>query len=210
MKKHSFSPETQMMGYGYKPQLSEGAVKCPVFHTSTFVFKKAQDGKDFFAMAYGKAPYDQKHMGLIYSRLNNPDMEILEDRLKLWDEGEAAAVFSSGMSAITTTFMTYLKPGDVLLFSNPLYGGTHEFIHHVLDQYGITGIGFRPDDREDEIVELLDQHSAGGKLKMIFIETPANPTNDVIDIEMCSRLAARYSTTDRKVMLAVDNTYMGP
>ncbi len=210
MKKHPFSPETEMMGYGYKPELSEGAVKCPVFHTSTFVFKKAEDGKDYFAMAYGKDPDCQKPMGLIYSRLNNPDMEILEERLRLWDKGEAAAVFSSGMSAISTTMLTFLKPGDVILYSNPLYGGTHAFVTQVLENFNIKAYPFNAGSGIEDIIDIVENNNLAEKLKMIFIETPANPTNDLIDIQMCAEVAKLYSDKHQQVLLAVDNTYMGP
>ncbi len=210
MSTQNFAPETLMMGYGYKPELSEGAVKCPIFQTSTFVFKTAEDGKAFFEMAHGKPGHEGQEMGLIYSRINNPDMEILEERLKLWDGGEAAAAFSSGMSAIATSLVSFLKPGDVLLFSNPIYGGTHKFIHFMLHNWGIQLVGFNAGDREGDIIKRIEAEHAGNKLKMIYAETPANPTNDLIDIEMCSRIAAKYSTPGKKVMVAVDNTYMGP
>src|SRR6202045_3462221 len=97
------SPETLMMGYGYDPFLSERSLKPPVFHTSTFVFRTAQDGKEFFELAYGlrqKRPNEEP--GLIYSRINNPDLQMLEDRLALWDQAEASLVFASGMAAIST------------------------------------------------------------------------------------------------------------
>nr|HPK73101.1 PLP-dependent transferase [Vicinamibacterales bacterium] len=87
---HPLRPETLMMGYGYDPQFSEGAVKCPIFQTSTFTFKTAEDGKSFFQLAYGlreQGPAEEP--GLIYSRVNNPDLEILEERLGLWDEAES-------------------------------------------------------------------------------------------------------------------------
>lgn len=106
MSNINFSPETLMMGYGYKPELSEGAVKCPIFQTSTFVFKRPKMAKPF-EMAHGKPGHEGQEMGLIYSRINNPDMEILEERLKLWDGGEAAAAFSSGMSAIATSLISF-------------------------------------------------------------------------------------------------------
>ena len=83
----TLSPETLMMGYGYDPFLSERSLKPPVFQTSTFVFRTAQDGKEFFELAYGlrqKRPNEEP--GLIYSRINNPDLEMLEDRLAIWDE----------------------------------------------------------------------------------------------------------------------------
>ena len=210
MSQSNFSPETQMLGYGYKPELSEGAVKCPIFQTSTFVFKNAEEGKAFFEMAYGKAGHEGQEMGLIYSRINNPDMEILEERLKLWDGGEKAAAFSSGMSAIATTLMTFLTPGDVLLYSNPLYGGTHKFVHHILTHFGIEVIGFRAGQDIKEVEKVLIESGHAKKLKMIFVETPANPTNDLIDIEMCSAIAKKYSTGDKKILVTVDNTYMGP
>lgn len=199
-----------MMGYGYKPSLSEGAVKCPIFQTSTFVFKTAEEGKAFFEMAHGMPGHEGEEMGLIYSRINNPDMEILEERLKLWDGGEAAAAFSSGMSAIATTMVSFLKPGDVLLFSNPIYGGTHKFIHFMLHNWGVTSIGFNASDTKTDIIKLIKDNNAADKLSMIYIETPANPTNDLIDIEMCSEIAAAFSTPAKKVLVTVDNTYMGP
>jgi len=210
MSNSNFSPETQMLGYGYKPELSEGAVKCPIFQTSTFVFKSAEEGKSFFEIAHGKPGHEGEVMGLIYSRINNPDMEILEERLKIWDGGEAAAAFSSGMSAIATSLVTFLSPGDVLLYSNPLYGGTHKFIHHILTHFGVEVIGFRAEQNLKEVEKLLVESGHAKRLKMIFIETPANPTNDIIDIAMCSDIAKKYSTEKRKVLVTVDNTYMGP
>ena len=117
-------PESLMMSYGYRPDWSEGAVKAPIFATSTFVFESAEAGKAFFARAYGlveSGPDDDP--GLIYSRLNNPSLEILEDRLTLWDEAESAAVFESGMAAISTSALTFLRPGDLVVFSEPSYGG---------------------------------------------------------------------------------------
>lgn len=210
MKKSAFSPETQMLGYGYDPNLSEGAVKCPIFQTSTFVFKTAEEGMKFFEMAHGKPGHENDQMGLIYSRINNPDMEILEERLRLWDGGEMAAAFSSGMSAIATTLMTFLSPGDVLLYSNPIYGGTHKFIHHILTHFGIDVVGFTAKESKKEIKAILKEDNRFERLKMIYIETPANPTNDLIDIAMCSELANSFSNPGKKVLVSVDNTYMGP
>jgi len=103
-------PESLMMSYGYKPELSEGSLKCPIFQTSTFVFKNAEEGKAFFEVAYGLREKGQdEELGLIYSRINNPDLEILENRLWLWDKAEECAVFESGMSAITTVFIGNAK-----------------------------------------------------------------------------------------------------
>ena len=201
-------PESLMMSYGYKPELSEGAVKCPIFQTSTFVFKNAEEGKAFFEVAYGlREKEENEELGLIYSRLNNPDLEILENRLSLWDEAGDCAVFESGMSAITSTLFEFLKPGDLLLHSAPVYGGTDHFIRKILTQYGIKIAEFRPNHTEEEIREIIN--AADGDLKMIYLETPANPTNALIDIELCKSLADEFSS-ENQVLLAVDNTYMGP
>src|SRR5687767_6959232 len=102
----TLQPETQMMGYGFDPALSEGALKPPIFLTSTFVFENAQQGKDFFDLTAGRRqPRPGEKAGLVYSRFNNPNFEILEDRLAVWDEAERAAVFASGMAAISTTLL---------------------------------------------------------------------------------------------------------
>ena len=133
MSAHKFSPESLMMSHGYNHELSEGAVKCPIFQTSTFAFKSAEEGKAFFEIAYGlrdKGPKEE--LGLIYSRINNPNLEILENRLCLWDQSEDCAVFESGMSAISTVLLEFLKPGDLLVYGNPVYGGTDHFIQHFL------------------------------------------------------------------------------
>lgn len=198
-----------MMSYGYRPELSEGALKCPIFQTSTFVFRSAEEGKAFFEVAYGlrdQAPGEQ--LGLIYSRLNNPDLEILENRLALWDRADDAAVFESGIAAISTVLLEFLRPGDVLLHSKPLYGGTHHFIHTFLPQIGVEPVGFMPQDD----AEAMRARIAGkeDRVALIFVETPANPTNHLIDLEMVARLARELSTRERKVVTACDNTYMGP
>ena len=160
-------------------------------------------------MAYGiREKEKEEELGLIYSRLNNPDLEILENRLCLWDKAEDCAVFESGMSAISTAMMEFLKPGDLILCGRPLYGGTDHFVNHFLEKMGIHSIGFNSDMNKDEIIELVKE--SGHKLAMIHIETPANPTNALFDIEMCSDIARELSSQEEKVIVSVDNTYMGP
>ena len=200
-----------MMSYGYKPSLSEGAIKCPIFQTSTFVFNNAMEGKRFFEIAYGLREKDEgEELGLIYSRLNNPDLEILENRLCLWDEAEQCAVFESGMSAISTVMMEFMVPGDLLLYSRPVYGGTDHFINHFLKKMKINSLGFLAGDTKEEIIKLIEDSGHRDKLAMIHIETPANPTNAVIDIEMCAEIKNHFSREDKEVLLSVDNTFMGP
>ncbi len=210
-KKNTFRPESLMMSHGYKPELSVDAIKCPIYQTSTFVFHTAEEGKRFFELAYGKREKQPKEeIGLIYSRLNNPDIEILEDRLCLWDEGEAAAVFESGMAAISTLFFEFLQPGDVFLYSAPLYGGTEHFINHVLNKFDIKGTQFTHLQTKKEIIQLIEKQNLKDKLKLIYIETPSNPTNTLIDIQMCREIADYFSTKNNQIIIAVDNTYLGP
>ncbi|MCB9309271.1 MAG: cystathionine gamma-synthase family protein [Lewinellaceae bacterium] len=206
-----FRPESLMMSHGYKPELSEGAIKCPIFQTSTFVFKNAQEGKAFFELAYGlREQQPNEELGLIYSRLNNPDLEILENRLCLWDGAEDCAVFESGMSAISTVLLEFLNPGDILLYSMPVYGGTDHFINHFLPRYGITAVGFSQQHDIDEVILNLKAEGRSDKIALIYIETPANPTNALIDISKCSQLAKSLSTPEKTVYTVVDNTYLGP
>ena len=204
-------PESLMMSYGYKPALSEGAIKCPIFQTSTFVFKNAMEGKKFFEVAYGIREREKdEELGLIYSRLNNPDLEILENRLCLWDDAEDCAVFESGMSAISTAMMEFMKPGDLLLYSRPVYGGTDHFINHFLKKMNISAVGFLPNESKEDIIARIEETGLAHNLAMIHIETPANPTNALIDISMCAEIKDYFSTDNKEVILSVDNTYMGP
>ena len=211
MSKHKYHPESKMMSHGYNPEWSEGAIKCPIFQTSTFVFPNAEAGKAFFEVATGMREQGKhEKMGLIYSRLNNPDLEILEDRLCLWDEAEACAVFESGMSAITTALMEFCSPGDLLLFSGPLYGGTDHFIKHVLTRFGVNVMEFHSDESQAQLIQRVEESGLADKLQMIFLETPANPTNCLYDISSMRELADHFSTPKKRVLLGVDNTYLGP
>lgn len=208
---HELHPESLMMGYGYRPEWSEGALKSPIFQTSTFVFKNAEAGKQFFQAAYGlQKTGPSERLGLIYSRLNNPDLEILEDRLTLWDSAEACAVFTSGMAAIATTLLTFLRPGDVVVHSDPLYGGTHHLCRHMLTEFGIRHVSFCAGAGATAVDDAVEKGRALGRIGMILIETPANPTNALVDIGHCANVARGVSTPERRVLLAVDNTFLGP
>lgn len=208
----TMKPESLMMSHGYKPELSQGAVKCPIFLTSTFVFESAEEGKDFFELAYGhRQSKPNEELGLIYSRINNPNLEILEDRLSLWDAAAGAAVFESGMSAISTVLLEFLKPGALLLYSAPVYGGTHHFIHHVLTKFGVDSIEFGVNESQQDIIDKIETSGKSKDLALIYIETPANPTNDLFSILDMVALGKEYSLRNKqKVYVAVDNTYLGP
>ncbi len=204
-------PESLMMSFGYDPSLSEGALKCPIFQTSTFVFESAEAGKAFFEVAYGlreKGPSEE--LGLIYSRLNNPDLEVLEDRLTLWDGADQCAVFESGMAAISTALLTFLRPGDLMLHSEPLYGGTHYLVKHYLPEFGISAIGFPAGVPAAEIEPVIADAARTGRLRFVLIETPANPTNALVDVAGVAARVRSLSTSGTPPVIAVDNTFLGP
>jgi methionine-gamma-lyase len=209
---HPLKPETLMMTYGYDPQFSEGSVKCPVFQTSTFAFKTAEDGKAFFELAYGlREQRPAEEPGLIYSRVNNPDLEILEDRLGLWDEAESSLVFSSGMAAISTTMFSVLRPGDVLVASEPVYGGTEFLVENILPQFGIRRVWFGSGTLGPSLDAAVEEARGLGRVGMIYLETPANPTNGLVDIARCAEVArALADAKGRRPVVAVDNTFLGP
>jgi methionine-gamma-lyase len=212
--KHKLRPESMMMRYGYDPALSEGAVKSPIFQTSTFVFDRAEDGKAFFELAYGQRKQDAgEKLGLIYSRLNNPDIEILEDRLALWDDADACASFQSGMAAIATALLSCVHPGDVVLYSEPLYGGSDYLIRNYLPELGVTPIGFAAGVPFEDVEHDVRARLAGKRLAAALLETPANPTNALVDIEAVAMFAKQYARdqgADAAPVVMVDNTFLGP
>lgn len=210
---HRLKPETLMLGYGYDPALSEGAVKPPVFLTSTFVFKSAEEGKDFFDYVSGRreAPREQAS-GLVYSRFNHPNSEIVEDRLAIYEDADQALLFASGMAAIATTILAYARPGDVILHSQPLYGGTETLVTKTLTTYGIGAVGFADGLDEATIRAAAEKASARGRASVVMVETPSNPLDTLVDIALCRRIAEEIATRQQglRPILAVDNTLLGP
>ena len=209
---HKLHPETLMLSYGFDPQLSEGAVKPPVFLTSTFVFKSAEEGRDFFDYTSGrKEPPSGTASGLVYSRFNHPNSEIVEDRLAIYEGTDACILFSSGMSAIATTLLAYARPGDVILHSQPLYGGTETLLTRTLSGFGIGAVGFADGVDETAVRAAADAAVAKGRVSVILIETPSNPTNSLVDIALMRRIADEIGTGQGSTPIVVcDNTLLGP
>jgi len=205
-------PETLMMGYGYSPGLSEGSLKPPIFLTSTFVFENAQQGKDFFDLTAGRRQLRPgEKSGLVYSRFNNPNMEILEDRLAIWEAAEQSSVFASGMAAIATTCFALLRPGDTVLHSRPLYGGTETLLKNQLGAFGVQAFGFTDGVDVGKMRAAADAACAAGRLAMILVETPANPTNGLVDLAACAAIAdACGARQGHRPPIVVDNTLLGP
>jgi len=205
---HKLSASTLMMGYGFDPALSEGSLKPPVFLTSTFVFENAAAGKRFFEGVTGKRPGGAE--GLIYSRFNGPNQEILEERLKLWEDGDDALTFSSGMSAIATLLLTFVQPGDVIVHSGPLYAATETLIAKILGRFGVSWVDFPAGATRAEIEEVIAHGKTKGRIALIYLESPANPTNALVDVEaVAAARDAAFSASERPP-IAIDNTFLGP
>ncbi|WP_434714173.1 cystathionine gamma-synthase family protein (plasmid) [Rhizobium sp. YTUHZ045] len=209
---HALHPETQMLNYGYDPELSEGAVKPPVFLTSTFVFNSAEDGRDFFDYVSGRRePPAGKGAGLVYSRFNHPNSEIVEDRLAVYERTESGALFSSGMAAIATTLFAFVRPGDAILHSQPLYGGTETLLAKTFLNFGVAAVGFADGVSEASVQKAADQAVGKGRVSVILIETPANPTNSLVDVALIRRVADAIGARQGHVPVVVcDNTLLGP
>ncbi|MDE2411746.1 MAG: cystathionine gamma-synthase family protein [Sphingomonadales bacterium] len=208
---HELSPATLMMGYGYDPMLSEGSLKAPIFLTSTFAFPSAADGKRFFEGITGKVPGGTD--GLVYSRFNGPNQQILEGRLALWDGAEEALSFSSGMTAICVLFLTYASAGDVIVHSGPLYAASEGFVAKTLSRFGVTYVDFPAGATRAELDAVMAKAKAqaaaqGGKVAMVYLESPANPTNALVDVEAVRD--ARDAALGADCPIAIDNTFLGP
>ena len=195
--------QTLIFKKGYKPKLSEGSIITPIFKSSTFCFEKSSDGARSFELAYG---LDQKKEGedpcLIYTRVNNPNMEIVEEKLSVLDNAESSLIFSSGMAAISTTCLTFLNPGDSLIYSSPVYGGTDYFFKNYLPSKGVNCYEFACGSSYEEILNLGRESK---NLKLIFIETPCNPL-----IKLTSLVEIEKVKKELNVMTIIDNTFCGP
>ncbi|WEX86153.1 cystathionine gamma-synthase family protein [Sinorhizobium garamanticum] len=209
---HKLHPETLMLNYGYDPELSEGAVKPPVFLTSTFVFRSAEEGRDFFDFVSGRRePPAGVGAGLVYSRFNHPNSEIVEDRLTVFERAESGAVFSSGMAAIATTLLAFVRPGDSILHSQPLYGGTETLLAKTFLNLNVSAVGFADGVDDAAVRKAAEEAMTKGRVAVILIETPANPTNSLVDIALIRRVADMIGERQgHRPIVVCDNTLLGP
>ena len=205
---HKLKAQTLMLGYGFDPELSEGSLKPPIFLTSTFVFENAAAGKRFFEGVTGKRPGGAE--GLIYSRFNGPNQEILEDRLAVWEDADDALAFSSGMSAIATLLMAFVQPGDVVVHSGPLYAATETLIAKILGRFGVAWVDFPAGATREEIDSAISRAKEKGRVSLIYLESPANPTNALVDVEAVAAAREAAFGPDERPPIAIDNTVLGP
>jgi methionine-gamma-lyase len=197
-----------MLGYGFDPELSEGSLKPPIFLTSTFAFESAAAGKRFFEGVTGRRPGGAE--GLIYSRFNGPNQEILEDRLALWEDADDSLAFSSGMAAIATLLLTFVRPGDVIVQSGPLYAATETMIGKILGQFGVSWLDFPSGATREEIDAVIAKAKAKGRVSLIYLESPANPTNQLVDVEAVAAARDAAFAEGERPPIAIDNTFLGP
>jgi cystathionine beta-lyase/cystathionine gamma-synthase len=198
-------PPTAVLTRGFDPRLSVGSARPAVFRSSTYVFSSPELAERSFSIALGKQiPDEGENVELIYARLSHPNAEILEDQVVPLEPGaQASAVFNSGMAAISTLFFTLCPPGKAFVYTTPLYGGTYHLIHHLLEPLGIHGIPVLAGDTQ----ALKKAIESTPNLRLVFIETPANPVLTMTDIAAASAVAHRHSGNP---LVIVDNTFLGP
>jgi methionine-gamma-lyase len=167
-----------------------GAISIPIYQSSTFAFKSAKHGARLFA---------GEEEGYIYTRLGNPTQAALEREIAFLEKGEAALAFASGMAAISAVILYLCKSGDNLVSSDTVYGGTHNLYKESLPNWGIEA-------REVDATNVENiENAIDEKTKLIFIETPANPTLAVIDIQAVAKIGKKYN-----IPVCVDNTFATP
>ena len=204
--KPSLRPPTEILTRGFDPRLSVGSARPAVFRSSTYVFPSPEAAERAFDLMAGRArPEPGEQPDLIYSRFNHPNAEILESQVvPLEDGARAALVWNSGMAAIMTALFAWLRPGDSVIYTVPVYGGTQKLIEDVLTGWGITGIAVPAGQGAAIDAAIREARS----LRVVFIETPANPTLIMTDIQRCAAAAAARDGAGPLIL--VDNTMLGP
>ncbi|HEY0315769.1 MAG TPA: cystathionine gamma-synthase family protein [Sphingomonas sp.] len=206
-----FRPETLAVAFGYDPAQAMGAVKPPVYLSSTFIYPSAQHAKDVHRAFFdneGPLVGDSSH---IYARLGHPGLDILESRLAAIDGAEAAAAFSSGMAAHASIALTFVRPGDSVLHGRPIYGGVDILYGSVMPQFGASVETYLDGTDPDAVRAAAAAAMAKGPLTLIVAETPANPTAALVDLDLMVAVADEVAVKQgRRPLVVVDNTLLGP
>ena len=207
-----FRPETLTVSHGYDPASAMGAAKPPLYLTSTYVYPSAQAAKDVHRAFFdGDGPQAGAEGTYIYSRLGHPNLDMLERRLSALDNSQDAAGFCSGMAAVATILMAHLHPGDSVLQSLPMYSGADALLNSVFERFGARAFAFNDGLDEAAIKAVAVRALATGPLRLIWIESPANPTGALVDIALVGSIADAVAKRQGfRPILAVDNTFLGP
>jgi len=205
-------PDTIAVGYGYDPADGHGAAKPPLYLTSTFVYPSAEHAKETHRIFFdGPRPGEAPDPAYIYMRLGHPNLDMVEKRLAALDGAEASAGFCSGMAAISTVLMAHLKPGDTVLHGLPFYGGADGLLNRVMAGFGVRGFHFTDGLDAEPMREAAARAMAAGPLRLIWLESPANPTATVIDIGLAVGIAGEIAERQGfRPLICVDNTFLGP
>lgn len=201
---------TKVLTRGFDPSLSVGSARPAVFRSSTYVFSSPEAAERAFDIANARACADAgEKVELIYARLNHPNAEILEAQtIPLEPGAEAAVVFNSGMAAITTSLLSFLRPGQTVIYTVPIYGGTQHFLRDFLPGWGVRSIPVPAGQGN-----LLDEAVRSAEnLGAVLVETPANPTLVMTDLRrICQTVGSvKRSSTGARPLVMVDNTLLGP
>ncbi|MDN7240221.1 methionine gamma-lyase [Planococcus sp. N028] len=190
MKKQNMKMETAVIHQGYDSKVHHDSLATPLYQTSTFSFSNAEEGENRFA---GNSE------GNIYSRLGNPTVRVLEERMKEIEFGEGALAFGSGMAAVSAILVYLTKAGDHVLCSRGIYGCTFGLLEIMQEKYGITH-SLVSMTTEEEIEQAIQPETV-----CIFLETPINPTMELVNLEAVVAVASR-----RGIQVVVDNTFSSP
>ncbi len=199
-------PPTEVLTRGFDPSLSVGSARPAVFRSSTYVFSSPEAAERAFDLMAGRATREpDEQVDLVYSRFNHPNAEILEEQIVPLEAGaHSVLIFNSGMAAIMTALFAFLRPGDTVVYTVPVYGGTQKLIETFLAGWGVHGVA-APAGQSEKIDDII----RGTKnVRMILIETPANPTVIMTDIERCA--ASAKERGGERPLIMVDNTMLGP
>ncbi|QUG42373.1 methionine gamma-lyase [Psychrobacillus sp. INOP01] len=190
MSNSKFSKETLYIHKGFKTAEHHDSLSVPLYQTSTFAFDTAEQGERRFA---------GEESGGIYSRLGNPTVQVLEERIAAMELGEGALAFGSGMAAVSTILVHLTKSGDHILCTRGIYGCTFGLLKILKDKYNISH-DFKALLTEEEIENAIKPNTT-----CIYIETPINPTMEIVDIELITKVAKKH-----EIAVVVDNTFSSP
>lgn len=207
---HPLRPTTKVLTEGFDPWLSVGSARPAVFRSSTYVFPSPEAAERAFDIASGRAQVAAgESTDLIYARFNHPNAQILEEQILNVEPGaHAALAFNSGMAAIMTSLLALLRPGQSVVYTVPIYGGTQHFIQDYLSKWGVTGIPVLS-GQGDLLASAI--HTTKD-LGAVLLETPANPTLVMTDIRQACKAAEsrKLSPGEARPPVLVDNTLLGP
>ena len=176
--------------HGGEKHFPEGSHTCPIYQTSTFIFKNVEEGKKAFA---------GESKNFVYTRINNPTQRVLQEKLAILEGGEECQVYASGMGAISAVVLSLVQKGSHIVSGKVLYGCTDTFFSKKLPSYGVD-VSFVDSSKKEEVEKAIKENT-----KLIYLETPANPTMDIANIKGIVEIAKKH-----KIPVAVDNTFATP